>query len=318
VIEYASDLFDRADVEALAARLIRLLEAAVAEPARAIGSLDILAPGERETLLRGWNDTAHAIPPATLPELFAAQALRTPAAPAVVFEDATLSYRELDERANRLAHHLRGRGVGPEVVVGLCLERSPEMVIGLLAILKAGGAYLPLDPAYPRERLAFMLDDAAAPVLLTHSALAGRLPAHRADSVRVDADAAAIAAQPASAPAVTLDPHHPAYVIYTSGSTGTPKGVVVEHASLANKIVRLAQDFEVGPDFRAALLISCGFDASIEQALLPLVGGGAAMFYRLAERPPVMSSPPLPTDVPPPAFEPESPKQAEALSVAKK
>ena len=95
-----------------------------------------------------------------------------PAATAVVFEDATLSYRELDERANRLAHHLRGRGVGPEVVVGLCLERSPEMVIGLLAILKAGGAYLPLDPAYPRERLAFMLDDAGAPVLVTHSALA--------------------------------------------------------------------------------------------------------------------------------------------------
>ena len=149
--------------------------------------------------------------------------MRTPAATAVVFEDATLSYRELDERANRLAHHLRGRGVGPEVVVGLCLERSPEMVIGLLAILKAGGAYLPLDPAYPRERLAFMLDDAGAPVLVTHSALAERLGAHRADSVRVDADAAAIAAQPASAPAVTLDPHHPAYVIYTSGSTGTPR-----------------------------------------------------------------------------------------------
>ena len=203
VIEYASDLFDRADVEALAARLIRLLEAAVAEPGRAIGSLDILAPAERETLLRGWNDTVHAIPAATLPELFAAQALRTPAATAVVFEDATLSYRELDERANRLAHHLRGRGVGPEVVVGLCLERSPEMVIGLLAILKAGGAYLPLDPAYPRERLAFMLEDAGAPVLVTHSALAHRLGAHRADSVRVDADAATIAAQPASAPAVT-------------------------------------------------------------------------------------------------------------------
>src|SRR6195256_3590036 len=238
-LSYRSDLFDRADVEALAARLTRLLEAAVAEPERAIGSLDILAPGERETLLRGWDDTAHpitsdAIPPATLPELFAAQALRTPAATAVVFADAALSYRELDERANRLAHHLRGRGVGPEVVVGLCLERSPEMVIGLMAILKAGGAYLPLDPAYPRERLAFMLEDAGAPVLVTHSALAGRLPSHRADTVLIDADAAAIAAQPTSAPAVTLDPHNPAYVIYTSGSTGTPKGVVVGHQGLHN------------------------------------------------------------------------------------
>ena len=137
-------------------------------------------PASATTLLRGWNDTGHAIPAATLPELFAAQAARTPAATAVLFEDARLSYRELDARANRLAHHLRGCGVGPEVVVGLCLERSPEMVIGLLAILKAGGAYLPLDPAYPRERLAFMLADAGAPVLVTHSALAARLPAHHA------------------------------------------------------------------------------------------------------------------------------------------
>ena len=173
VIEYASDLFERADVEAMAERLIRLLAAAVADPERPIGSLDILSAGERATLLRGWNDTAHAIPSATLPALFAAQAARTPDAIAVVFEDETLSYRELDARANRLAHHLRGRGVGPEVVVGLCLERSLEMVIGLIAILKAGGAYLPLDPAYPRERLAFMLADAGAPVLVTHSALAG-------------------------------------------------------------------------------------------------------------------------------------------------
>ena len=187
----------------------------------------------------------------------------------MVFEDATLSYRELDERANRLAHHLRGRGVGPEVVVGLCLERSPEMVIGLLAILKAGGAYLPLDPAYPRERLAFMLDDAGAPVLVTHSALAGRLASHRADTVRVDADAAAIAAEPASAPAVTLDPHHPAYVIYTSGSTGTPKGVVVATQS-RQQIVRLAQ-IRVAPDCRSRPSHLVGFDASIEQVLLPLV-----------------------------------------------
>ena len=138
----------------MAARLIRLLEAAVAEPGRAIGSLDILGARRARDAAAGverHRPSPHqrCHPPATLPELFAAQALRTPAATAVVFEDATLSYRELDERANRLAHHLRGHGVGPEVVVGLCLERSPEMVIGLLAILKAGGAYLPLDPAYP-------------------------------------------------------------------------------------------------------------------------------------------------------------------------
>ena len=173
------------------------------------------------------------MPAATLPALFAAQALRTPDAVAVVFEDRALSYAALDAHANRLAHHLRSLGVGPETVVGLCVERSPEMVIGLLGILKAGGAYLPLDPNYPRERLAFMLADAGAPVLVTQQALLDRLPddagaAHR-QVVRLDADGPAIA-RAARTPRrrSTLDPRHPAYVIYTSGSTGTPKGVVVE------------------------------------------------------------------------------------------
>ena len=276
-LSYRSDLFDRADVEVMAERLIRLLEAAVAEPGRAIGSLDILAPAERETLLRGWNDTVHAIPAATLPELFAAQAERTPDAAAVVFADATLSYRELDERANRLAHHLRGRGVGPEVVVGLCLERSPEMVIGLLAILKAGGAYLPLDPAYPRERLAFMLEDAGAPVLVTHSGLAARLPSHRAATVRVDADAAAIAAEPASAPALTLDPHNPAYVIYTSGSTGTPKGVVVAHQGLHNYTTWAIQTYPLDSGSGAPLLTPLAFDATVTSLFLPILSGRAVL-----------------------------------------
>src|SRR5262249_41786985 len=150
------------------------------------GRLDILGPEERQTILHRWNDTAHPIAPATLPELFAAQAAKTPDAIAVVFEDACLSYRELDARANQLAHHLCGQGIGPEVVVGLCVERSLELVVGLLGILKAGGAYLPLDPSYPAERLAFMLDDAAAPVLVTHSALFDRLPAYSARTVQLD------------------------------------------------------------------------------------------------------------------------------------
>jgi len=183
-----------------------------------------------------------------------------------------------------LAHHLRALGVGPEVVVGLCLERSLDMVEGMLAILKAGGAYLPLDPQYPRERLAFVLEDAGARLLVTHSALVDRLPDHVAAPVLLDADATDIARQPTTAPAPALDPHHPAYVIYTSGSTGTPKGVVVAHASLANKLLGLAQDFKVGPEFRAAFLISCGFDASVEQVLLPLVGGGAAVVISDASR----------------------------------
>ena len=187
----------------------------------------ILAPAERATILQDWNDTAHPVPAATLPELFAAQAARTPDAIAVVCEDAQLSYAALDAQANQLAHHLRSLGVGPESIVGLCLERSLGMVVGLLGILKAGGAYLPLDPSYPPERLAFMLADAAAPVLVTTAALVDRLPPNTARLVQLDADASAIAAQPATAPRQRLAPLNTAYVIYTSGSTGTPKGVVV-------------------------------------------------------------------------------------------
>ena len=191
------------------------------DPERAIGSLDILTADERHTILHEWNDTAHAIPSGTLPELFAAQVDKTPDAIAVVFEEQSLSYAQLDAHSNRLAHHLRELGVGPETVVGLCVERSLEMVVGLLGILKAGGTYLPLDPSYPPERLAFMLADAQARVLLTQAALVERLPAQAATIVRLDVDAPAIAQQPTIAPSIALHPQNSAYIIYTSGSTGT-------------------------------------------------------------------------------------------------
>ena len=155
----------------MAGRLVRVLEAAVAQPERALGRLEILGAEERETILRGWNATSHGVSAASLPELFAAQAARSPAAVAVVFEAQELSYGELERRANRLAHYLRARGVGPETVVGLCLGRSLELIVGLLGILKAGGAYLPLDPDYPPQRLAFMLADAGARVLITQDGL---------------------------------------------------------------------------------------------------------------------------------------------------
>ena len=223
-LEYASDLFDRGSVAALADRLVRLLEAAAADPGRSIGSLELLSPAERHTILREWNATAHAVAPATLPELFAAQVARSPGATAVVYEDARLTYAELDARSSQLAHHLRGLGVGPEVVVGLCVERSLEMLVGLLGILKAGGAYLPLDPAYPRERLAFMLADARAPVLLTHSALSAQLPDTGAASSVSMPTGRRSPATPSPPPPPASTPNNTAYVIYTSGSTGTPKG----------------------------------------------------------------------------------------------
>ena len=185
----------------------------------------------------------------------------------------------------------RGLGVGPETVVGLCVERSPEMVVGLLGILKAGGAYLPLDPSYPAERLSFMLGDARAAVLVTQAALVGRLPTPAAAGggsiagtataatavVRLDADWAEVARRPTHQPAVATDPEHPAYVIYTSGSTGTPKGVVVTQANLANKMSALENEFGVNENFRSAVFISCSFDASVEQTLLPFMGGGAVV-----------------------------------------
>ena len=274
-LEYASDLFERGSVEAIAARLVRLLEAAAAEPGRAIGSLEILSRDERRTILEDWNETARAVPPATLPELFAAQAARTPAATAVVFGDESLTYGELDARANRLAHHLRGLGVGPEVVVGLCVERSLEMVVGLVGILKAGGAYLPLDPAYPGERLAFMLDDARAPVLLTQAALRPQLPAGGARIVCLDSEWDTIARAPASAPAVTLHPGNTAYVIYTSGSTGTPKGVTVSHAGLANHMTWMMADYSVGRDDIVLCRTAITFDAAGWEIWLPLLSGAA-------------------------------------------
>ncbi len=202
----------------------------------------------------------------------------------MVFEDATLTYAQLDARANQLAHHLQSLGVGPEVVVGLCVERSLGMMVALLGILKAGGAYLPLDPAYPPDRLAFMLEDAAARVLLTQSALREKLHARAAKIVCLDADLPAIIKNPTTAPPIRLHPTNTAYIIYTSGSTGAPKGVLVDHASLANKIIALAHDFSVGSHFRSALVISSGFDAAIEQTLLPLFGGGAAVVISDAAR----------------------------------
>jgi amino acid adenylation domain-containing protein len=258
----------------MAGRLVRLLEAAVADPDRAIGRLDILTPQERHTILRAWNDAAPAIPSATLPELFEAQVEKTPDAVAVVLETQSLTYGGLDARANRLAHHLRDLGVGPETVVGLCVERSPDLLVGLLGILKAGGAYLPLDPGHPPERLAFMLEDADAGVLLTHSALLDRIPDHHAKTVRLDADWPAIARQPATTPANLLHPHNTAYVIYTSGSTGTPKGVAVTHQNVVRLFGATKSLFHFGVDDVWTLFHSFAFDFSVWEIWGPLLHGG--------------------------------------------
>ncbi|HKC73915.1 MAG TPA: AMP-binding protein, partial [Chloroflexota bacterium] len=218
---------------------------------------------------------------ASVPQLVAAQAVATPDAVALVVQShaarSVLTYRELDTWANQVAHHLRALGVGPDILVGLCLERSAALVVGALGILKAGGAYVPLDPAYPPERLAFMLRDAQTPVLVTQQRLAARLPAGPWRVVMLDADGSQTARacpQPAAgAPA----PAHLAYVIYTSGSTGQPKGVQITHDSLLNLVFWHRRAFTVTAADRATQLTGLSFDATVWE-LWPYLTAGASVY----------------------------------------
>jgi amino acid adenylation domain-containing protein len=209
--------------------------------------------------------------------LFEAQVERTPEAVALVFQGEELSYQELNRRANQLAHHLQRLGVGPEVLVGICVERSPEMVVGLLGILKAGGAYVPLDPGYPAERISFMLEDAQVAVLLTQQGLSSRLPAHRARKVCLDTDADLIARQPASNPLSRNHASQLVYVIYTSGSTGRPKGVAIEHRSTVAFISWALSVFSAEDLAGVLASTSICFDLSVFEIFVPLSSGGTVI-----------------------------------------
>src|SRR5215204_25466 len=239
---YATALFERATVERYLGYLRTLLEGMVADEHQAIDRLPLMLEGERQQVLYEWNATEAEYPREKLVhELFEAQVEKTPDAVAVVYEDATLSYGELNRRANQLAHYLRELGVGPDKRVALCLERSLEMVVGLLGVLKAGGAYVPLDPAYPAERLRYMLDDSEPVVLLTQGHLQGLLKDVAGEIVVVDLDQGAPwwGAQPGTNGRWTKwasGSRHLAYVIYTSGTTGTPKGVMVEQRGMVNHL----------------------------------------------------------------------------------
>ncbi|WP_035647422.1 AMP-binding protein, partial [Bradyrhizobium sp. ORS 285] len=264
----------------IVAHLVRLLGEIVADPARPISAIPLLSDDERQEVVRGFNATAASYPQALLHEQIAAQARQMPDAVALRFEDQTLSYAALERRANQLAHHLHNLGVGPDVVVGLCAERSLEMVIGLLGILKAGGAYLPLDPGLPPERLAYMLEDAGAKVLLVQDALVERLPANDAVVVRFAADAAAIAKQAETAPATSCDPDNLAYVIYTSGSTGRPKGVMNSHRGIVNRIAWMQDAYRLTPDDVVLQKTPFGFDVSVWEFFWPLTEGAELVIAR--------------------------------------
>ncbi|HEY0739356.1 MAG TPA: amino acid adenylation domain-containing protein, partial [Herpetosiphonaceae bacterium] len=275
-LHYNTDLFEPDSISRLIGHYQTLLQAIVAQPDQRLGRLPLLTPAEGQTLRR-WNDTALAVPQERcIHQLFEAHVARTPEAAALVWADRTLSYAELDERSNRLAHHLHSLGLGPDVPVGVFLSRSPEFVIAALGVLKAGGAYLPIDPATPVERIQFMLADAQAPILLTQQTLPP-IPASPAlHVVYLDADWPIIVAHPPIQPPRRVTADNLAYVIYTSGSTGVPKGVEVSHRSAVNLIIWHQQTYELAPSDRASLLAGLAFDAAVWE-LWPYLAAGASV-----------------------------------------
>ncbi|REG22604.1 amino acid adenylation domain-containing protein [Archangium gephyra] len=275
-----ADVFEAETAQRLASRYVTLLESIVAAPGQPLAGLGLLPSREEHQLLVEWNATRMAKPEGCLHELFVRQVERTPEAIAVLFERQALTYRELDARANQVAHRLRRLGVGPESRVGLCLERSPELIIGLLGILKAGGAYVPLDPAYPADRLAFMIEDARLPVLVTQRSLAERLPANGATRLLLGAGDKDPAEPYVQAPISGVEAGNAAYIIYTSGSTGRPKGVIVEHRSVCNLLAVQPRVFPFAPGDRMLQLASVSFDMAVQEIFSPLVSGATLCLAR--------------------------------------
>ncbi|GAA3219228.1 amino acid adenylation domain-containing protein [Actinocorallia longicatena] len=259
-LEYAEDLFDPETVHTIGARYVRLLEQMVEDPSLRSGDAEMLGPGERDHLLAGWNDTAVEIGPDPVPRLFARQAAATPDAVALLFGEQAVSYRELDERSNRMAHWLLERGAGRGSRVAVAAPRSPDLVVALLAVLKAGGAYVPVDPDYPVARVEFVVSDCAATLVLGPAELARDLSGY-----------------PASDPGAALSPLDPAFAIYTSGSTGTPKGVVVTHGSLVNLLFSVQDRFRLTPADRLLAVTTVAFDIAAVELFLPLLAGGQVL-----------------------------------------
>jgi amino acid adenylation domain-containing protein len=274
-IRFNADLFDPATIARMAGHFHVLLESIIHDPATAIGDLDILTAAERQQLVVEFNDTRTDYPKdKCLHQLFEEQVQRTPDNVAIVFEEEQLTYAQLNARANRLAHHLQALGVRPEVPVAICMQRCPEMVVGLLAILKAGGVYVPLDPAYPADRLSFMLQDAHAAVLLTRGRTVLGVPERGIHTVCMDRGREAIAAMSETNPVVEATAENLAYILYTSGSTGQPKGVMVEHRGLCNAINWIIQTLDLSAEDRCILKTPITFDAAGRELYPTLLTGG--------------------------------------------
>jgi amino acid adenylation domain-containing protein/thioester reductase-like protein len=268
-LDYAAELFDRATVERWRACFISLLREMTENAQARVGDLKLLPESERREVLEQFNATRVSFPRGKqIHELFEEQVTRAPNAPAVIFEGQSLTYAALNDKADQLARHLSARGVGPDRLVGICVERSPEMIVGLLGILKAGGAYLPLDPALPRERLAYMLTDAAPSVLLTQERLRNLIPSTAAEVIAMEGDwseHAEISQQ--------LTSRNLAYVIYTSGSTGAPKGVMIEHESVVNFLSSMRVQPGIEPTDSLLAVTTLSFDIAGLEIFLPLLNG---------------------------------------------
>ncbi|WP_164002997.1 non-ribosomal peptide synthetase, partial [Pyxidicoccus caerfyrddinensis] len=274
-VAYNRDLYHQDTVDRLVGHLRVLLEAAVRAPDTRLAALPLTVDVERQRLLVEWNDTHATFAPVTVQALFEAQAARTPDAEAVVAEDSRLTYRELNRRANQLAHHLRELGVGPEVPVGLYLDRSASALVGLWGILKAGGAYVPLDPAFPLERLRAILADAGARALVTQSTLAERLGWSAGAVIRLDADAPVLTGRSDADPVPVAAPENLAYVIFTSGSTGRPKGVAIEHRQLINYVEGVSRRLELPDSASFASVSTLAADLGNTAVFPALCHGGA-------------------------------------------
>jgi amino acid adenylation domain-containing protein len=277
-MEFSTDLFDAVTVERMFGHIAFLLAAAEADPGRRLSELPLIPDGERRQILRAWSDGgAQRAPARPVHERLREQARRAPRAPAVLAGDTALTYGELDRRAGRVARGLRRLGVGPETVVGLCIDRSPEMIVALYGILGAGAAYLPLDPGLPAGRLVLLAGEAGVPVVLTRRALAGSLPELPARLLRVDADFEDESGE--GLPALEVAPESAAYVLYTSGSTGLPKGVVVEHRALGSFVEAALETYGIGPGDRVLQFASLAFDTSAEE-IYPCLSAGGALVLR--------------------------------------
>jgi amino acid adenylation domain-containing protein len=269
-LEYATDLFEQTTIWRILGHFIQLLEGVVADPAQTIANLPLLTRAEQDQLIAGWNQTEMAYPRAAcVHQLFEAQVKRTPEALAVMMDDQQLTYSELNASSHRLACYLQDLGVGPDVLVGICVERSPRMLVGLLGILKAGGAYVPLDPAYPKERLAFTLEDSGIAVMLTERHLLRYLPKHETPIVCLDEDLVSLDASLRD----RVASNNLAYVIYTSGSTGRPKGVQIAHQSLVNLLCAMQKEPGIEARDRLLAVTSLSFDIAALEVFLPLIVG---------------------------------------------